>query len=107
MRTAIEALFDAIVSGGWANRSDGNVEAPTGHFAMVSNSPDELLELRQAFEDVTDVYGDVSDADLTGHFIVITDSAGFISITRYPSAVSAASEFVTLQNRFAAWNEEN
>lgn len=105
MRTATEALFDAIVSGGWANRSDGDVESPTGHFALVSNSREELPELRQAFSDVIDTYGDVSDDDLIGHFIVTTDSDGFVDVTRYPSVVSAASEFVTLSRRYTAWNE--
>lgn len=32
----LEGLFREIVTAGWANQSDGNVEAPTGYFAKVT-----------------------------------------------------------------------
>ena len=46
-------LFKSIISAGWANKSDGNVEAPTGAFAVVEipRPLGELAEMKAAVED--------------------------------------------------------
>jgi hypothetical protein len=106
MRTALEALFDAMITGGWANESDGHVESPTGHFARISNAPNELSEIRQAFSDVTDAYGMPSDDDITGHFLVMTDSQGFIHITRYHAESDLIRRYRHLCEEYFAWADD-
>jgi hypothetical protein len=106
MRTPLEALFDAMITGGWANESDGHVESPTGHFARISNAPNELSEIRQAFSDVTDAYGMPSDEDITGHFLVMTDSQGFIHITRYHAESDLIRRYRQLEDQYADWADE-
>lgn len=106
MRTAIEALFDAMVNDGWANESSGNIEAPTGHFARISNSDNELAEVLQAFEDVTDDYGMPAREDIVGHFLVITDSLGFIHISRYGSEAALIADYRALEAEYNNWESE-
>jgi hypothetical protein len=103
MRTPLEALFDAMVTGGWANESTGDVESPTGHFARISNAPNELSEIRQAFDDTLTTYGNVSDEDMTGHFLVMTDSQGFIHITRYHAESDLIRRYRQLEDQYADW----
>ena len=103
MRTALEALFDAMITGGWANESGGDVESPQGHFARISNSANELSEIRQAFEDTLRAYGNVSDEDMTGHFLVVTDSQGNISIHRFGTDTALVAEYRNLESDYDDW----
>jgi hypothetical protein len=92
-----------MVTGGWANESTGDVESPTGHFARISNAPNELSEIRQAFDDTLTTYGNVSDEDMTGHFLVMTDSQGFIHITRYHAESDLIRRYRQLEDQYADW----
>jgi hypothetical protein len=107
MRTPLEALFDAMVTGGWANESTGDVESPTGHFARISNAPNELSEIRQAFDDTLTTYGNVSDEDMTGHFLVVTDSQGFIHIHRFDSETALVHEYRNMEADYADWSADD
>jgi hypothetical protein len=106
MRTAIEALFDAMVSDGWANESSGDTEAPTGWFARISNSAAELGEVTDAFSDVIEVYGRPADGDMTGHFLVTGDSLGFIYVTRYETEAELIEEYQRLDREYDTWNDD-
>jgi hypothetical protein len=103
MKTALEALFGAMVAGGWATVSDGDVESPTGHFARVHNATDELGEIRDAFADTIEMYGDPGDDKIVGDFIVIEDSRGFVHITRYDNASDTIDAYDALQDQYGAW----
>ena len=106
MKTALEAVLQAMVTGGWANESDGNVEAPTGHFARVSNSAAELAEVVAAFDDVITAYGMDDTSELVGHFLITEDSQGFVFITAYDNPIALTRDFQALQDAYALWDEE-
>jgi len=107
MRTALEALFDAMINDGWANESSGDVEAPTGHFACISNSEAELAEILAAFTDVTDVYGLPDTADIIGHFLVVTNNQGFIDIESFESADDLKSTYRELVDEYDSWMDDD
>jgi hypothetical protein len=103
MRTPSEALFDAMVTGGWMTASSGDVESPTGHFAYASYAPDEIDELYDAMSDTIGVYGRPDPADVIGHHIVTTDSQGSIGIERYPTEAAMKSAYRELEDQYAKW----
>lgn len=103
MKTALEAVLQAMVTGGWANEKDGEVEAPTGHFARVSNSEAELSEVVEAFEDVITAYDMDDTKELIGHFLVREDDAGFVHVTEYDDEVSLTRDFQQLQDDYSLW----
>lgn len=49
-----DVLFKDLITAGWNVKSDGNVEAPSGHFAIVEipSHPGELLEMQNALDSV-------------------------------------------------------
>jgi hypothetical protein len=106
MKTALEAVLQAMITGGWANESDGEVEAPTGHFARVSNSEAELSEVVQAFEDVITAYGMEDTRELIGHFLVVEDSQGFVHVKGYDNPIELTRDFQALQDAYAEWNKD-
>ena len=106
MKTALEAVLQAMVTGGWANESDGNVEAPTGHFARVSNSEAELSEVVQAFDDVITAYGMDDTSELVGHFLITEDSNVIVFVSNYDNTIALTRDFQSLQDSYAFWDEE-
>jgi hypothetical protein len=105
MRTAVEALFDAMVTGGWADEASGDVESPTGHFARLSIVAPDARRALDAFADVVSAYGTPSLDDITGHFLVRTDSQGFLSIERYDSVTELKNNFEELESEYGRWDE--
>ena len=104
MRTPIEALFDAMITGGWMTASSGEVESPTGHFAYASYTAAEIPELFDAMSDTIDAYGRPDPDEVIGHHIVVTDSQGFLDIQRYPSESAMMTAYQTLEDQYAAWD---
>jgi hypothetical protein len=105
INTPLARLFRQIVTAGWANQSDGNVEAPTGHFALVNIAPAEMGELKDA------VFGDEPDTDdykmlYPGNYLVEEDSDGNTTVTEYLSEARALAAFVQLQREFVLWDYE-
>lgn len=105
MRTALEAVLQAMVTGGWANESDGDVSAPTGHFARVSNSAAELEEVVAAFEDVIVMYDMIDTSELVGEFLVHEDEQGNVYVVSYDNPIALTRDFQQLQDAYALWNE--
>jgi hypothetical protein len=95
---------------GWANESTGNSEAPTGWFALVVNEPAELTEILQAFDGFPDVEASWTDAEiraeLTGAFIVSTDSQGFVYVEAFPTAGAAKTEYDARDAAYSAWDDQ-
>lgn len=106
MKTALEAVLQAMVTGGWANESDGSVEAPTGHFARVTNEARDMDGVHDAFKDVIVTYGLGDESKLIGHFLVREDSNGMVSITAYDNPIALTRDFQQLQDDYAAWAEQ-
>lgn len=105
MKTAIEALFQAMVTDGWACESDGMVDAPTGHFAWVTNNPQDWSMVADAFADTLALYGEPDLPEFVGSFLIVEDSQGFVHITRYPTETAVRADFLRLQADLSEWDE--
>jgi len=107
MKTPLEAVLQAMVTGGWANESDGDVDSPQGHFARVTVEPAELSEVQGAFNDEMRMQGwNEDDAHkLIGHFLVREDSQGNVFITSYDNPIELTRDFQQLQDAYAEWDE--
>lgn len=97
-----ELIYQLSLDG--VDRAGGHVEAPEGHFALVSIANDELDTVRAQLADL-----DLLSPDATlrsGHFLVREDNNGFVSVTEYPSRAAADEAFDALENAYAAWDQE-
>lgn len=91
--------FRAIVDAGWANKSDGDVEAPTGHFAFVSIAPNELSELLDAIG-----HHESFGPPMPGVYLVIEDSDGNTTLLEYYVESGAKMAFNMMAREYAIWN---
>lgn len=105
MDTAQEALFRAMLSEGWFTASDGDVESPTGVFGYVINRDIELREVREAFSETIEVYGDVSDDDLIGSWVAVIGSTGRIRIKSVAADVLARHWYEDTLSEYLVWLE--
>lgn len=103
MDTPLEALFRAMMNDLWFTKTDGAVDSFTGYFGYVTNTQAELKEIREAFSEVIDMYGDPKDEDLIGSFLVVIDSNGGIHIRRFGSDDFAKAEFAIYERKYAQW----
>ncbi|AHG24438.1 hypothetical protein PBI_DAMIEN_48 [Mycobacterium phage Damien] len=103
MDTAQEALFRAMLQDGWLTDSTGDVEAPTGYFGYVSNTIHELAEIREAFEDIINSYGDPEDSEIEGHYVITLTSAGIIHIHKHNTSRGAYETYKTLESEYNQW----
>jgi len=107
--SARDEVLDAMAAEGWANMSSGNVESPTGWFALVVNRPAEVTEIMDAFgdDDLRHRCGAWSDdeirAELTGAFIVLTDSNGLVDVAEYETPGAAGNAYKGLEDAYGAW----
>ena len=107
--TARDEMLHYLCTSGWANESDGDVQAPTGCFWRISVTERELDEVVGVFD-----RGIVPDAldlsTLVGDFVVTEDTQGFVTVTRYPDQEPdrtgedrARVAFQAKQRAFSAW----
>lgn len=89
--------FQTIVTGGWANQSDGSVESPTGHFALITIEPNERTELLDAFK------GELQRTPYPGAYLLIEDSDGNATLTEYVSNGAAKRAYDQLDNAYTLW----
>lgn len=70
----------------WANQSDGDVQAPTGFFYVVTNTVRDLPELQDVLGNTWSdaLLDDTGTNTLIGAFLVTEDTQGFVHVTRYP-----------------------
>lgn len=85
--------------------ANGDTEAPCGAFYRVSFTP---VEASSAIADDTDTlnlsitYG-VSAQDITGHWVGVEDSHGFVKLTRYDTDQEASDAYDALEADYATW----
>lgn len=100
----LDTAFKAIVAAGWAMKSDGNVEAPTGYFAKIPISKEELPELMDA------VFGHVDDPDEVtiepGYYVTKENSDGIIWIWKYNAKFLMDSHYASLEREYAEWSAD-
>lgn len=101
--SARDELLYAMTLDGWANESDGNVEAPTGFFARISNDPQDVPSIRDAFPNETK---GMANSTMVGHFLMKENSQGFVYVTTYPDSVSLIRDFRALEAEFSEWDSQ-
>lgn len=105
MKTALEALFQAMISDGWACESAGMVDAPTGYFSWLEIKATDVRRIGEDFSDVLDTYGHPQSDEIVGFFLVVEDSQGFVNITRTDSEKSALAAYTRLEAEFLDWED--
>lgn len=92
--------IDYIAGAGWANTSDGNVEAPTGWFACVNIEPAELGELINACE-LEKLY---LVKPYPGHYLLEVDSDGNKTVVEFLSKHALLEAYNSKRREFARWD---
>lgn len=101
----VHGAFRSIVSAGWNVKSGGDVEANTGHFAIVEipTQDGERAEMRDAvFSDNPDEEK-VFDSIPAGWFVVIEDSQGNIGLVKADDKAEADQIFGIYEADYAEW----
>jgi hypothetical protein len=99
INTPLTRVFRTIVTAGWANLSDGNVEAPTGAFSLVHIETNEINDLVAAVFD-----GQVSPVPYPGDYLVLEDSDGNTTVTEYITLDRAMAAYNQLVIEFTIWD---
>lgn len=108
-----DQVLDAIVSMGWANQSDGNTEAPTGHFARVSILDRELDEVVDALKNqfvggyVRELVDELDPKELIGHHLVRKMDSGNIYVESHSTEYAARCRYDGYLETYTDWAEQN
>ena len=104
-------LFKAIVSGGWCVKSDGNVEAPSGYFALteIPSHPGEFQEMMDALNagEPASMQHKAEDFPTPGWYVSMELNTGLIYVVEYPSRPSAEKTYQELNENFTNWATED
>lgn len=89
----------------WSMESDGNVDAPTGFFAMMENLPNDMEGIIDAFPDELNVMVEARESfsNLIGWFLLYHDDQGFFSVVEYNSLSDLRGAFRDLQAQYEEW----
>jgi hypothetical protein len=90
---------------GWCNEFSGDVECPTGFFARMSNTAREVAEIAEAFEEDFKELGLVDINELVGHFLLMEDSDGFVSVVKYEDEELLKYDYRRLDDVYCYWSE--
>lgn len=98
---------------GFGAAQSGDAESPTGYFQLVHLTEECDLDftdhtnypLGDYAGEVARTYG-VTHADVLGHYIVTTDSQGFVYVQSYDSARDARQAFDSLADAYASWCDD-
>ena len=85
----------------------GDVDAPTGWFALVHIPAD--VDLHESDDEVAKLaseYG-VTVSDVAGSHIVTHNSQGFVYVETFESVQAADDEYACRAGRYAEWSEHN
>jgi hypothetical protein len=82
----------------WANESDGDVESAQGYFSRISNRPEDIAEIRAAFED--DVPEGFAWSRLVGKFLMVEDSQGFVTVQEFVTDSALERNYEYLRNAY-------
>lgn len=112
-----DQILQAMVSDGWANESDGAVESPSGYYAKISNTREEMNEI-MGLESVRAVLAqqgfwvsgafpvpvtDYRVSELIGHFLIVTDSNGNTTVETFDRSNDLLDAYRELDDAFNAW----
>jgi hypothetical protein len=104
-------LFKTIVCGGWNIKSDGDVESPSGFFALVEipkpgGELDEMSGALELDEEMQRQIEDLASSISTGWFVTHENSDGLIFVYEMPSELAAKHAYSELEAEFAKWDND-
>ena len=102
-----DAVLYSMTLGAWSCRSSGDVEAPTGFFAEISNKPNELAEIVDAFEEDIEREGLTDTAELIGEFLLREDSQGFVGVDEYDTEAMLKAAYDELERQYSEWEGDD
>lgn len=112
--SARDSILSYLTSVGWANDSDGSVEAPTGWFAKISNDPADVhvpnTEITSVLADWFEQNPEVVDSpelrkELEGHFLVRENEQGFVYVEEFKWAANRDAAYNRLEREYSEWLE--
>ena len=104
-------ILHAMALADWANESFGDVDSPTGYVWRISNNWEEVkpqnMEITSLLEDQLEAY-DIADTpdfrqSLVGHFLIIEDSNGSVSVHEFETERVLLMHYSTLEAEYEAW----
>ena len=99
-----DQILDQMSLEGWANESDGNVESPTGYFSRISNDVADIVSIIDAFGEFAFSIDENFDFSLlVGHFIIVTNSSGFLYVFEFGNEADTKREYDTLVSEYSTW----
>lgn len=107
----IALLADETEGYGMREDSSGDVDSPTGWFALVTIPADVTFPsapfdaYSYSADTVANEYG-VTPADVIGTHIVFHDSHGFVTVATYLSEAAARETFDCLSAQYDVWSED-
>lgn len=102
-----DRLFKSIVSSGWANESDGNVESVTGYFALIEipSNIGELQEMQHAVDESSLIEDEWPES---GWYTCYENSDGLIFVFEWRNEAAARDWYSKQEELFGRWDlEEN
>lgn len=104
MKSKTERAMQALITAGWANGSTGEVEAPTGHVAIVDLTTERAM-MAQVLADAGEEEGDL-DAIRPGWYVVVEDDQGNVGVTGPVSQAEAESSLRRAEAAYAEWGDD-
>lgn len=109
MKSALESVMQYIITAGWNKISDGDVNAPTGHFAIVEvpTNNNELADIVDAIRDEAD--GNEIVALCTaprGWYLVVENDQGQVFVNGPFSEESTNLMYNITQADFSEWDKD-
>lgn len=98
----LENALKQIITAGWAMKSDGDVEAPTGYFAKIPIAANELSELLDA------VFGATNPPEAQiepGCYVTKEDSAGNMWVWKYDNKYMMDVMYARFEREYAEWGK--
>lgn len=89
----------------WSNESSGSLDSPSGRFARISNYPEDLPGIDDAFREDFAVLN-VSPLAVLGHFVLRQSSVEEYGVDEYPSERHGRAAYAILLQVFEDWERE-
>ena len=103
-----DEIFKQIISAGWAVKSNGDVDSPSGYFAVVEipGKTGELAEMRDAVEPHGD-YRYLTNWPDPGWYVTLENEYGQIFVYKAGSQITAMAEYSRLEVDYMLWMEDS
>lgn len=103
-----DEIFRQIISTGWAVKSNGDVDSPSGYFAVVEIPGDtgSLAEMRDAVEPHGE-YRYLTNWPDPGWYVTLENELGQIFVYKTGSQITAMGEYYRLEADYERWMGES